>query len=124
MPCEWHYVEEITYLVARAVLRGVDGDLQVQVRKLAAQPLHRLECGVACVMHAENDLQIRAVLLTERAQMLVEGGLRPTERVEDCRRGYRRRFTRCGRTYANTDGDPGEDDVRHGHGADNRSEGG
>ena len=73
---ERHHVHQVADLAADAVLRGIDGNIQVQLRKLAAQPVHHLEGRIVRVAHAENDLPAGIMLLAERAQVLVQRGLR------------------------------------------------
>ena len=56
----------------RAVLPLIDGQRKVDRRELALQPPHDGDRRIRRVGYAEHDLEIRIVLIAERAQALVE----------------------------------------------------
>ncbi len=80
---ERHHVHEVAHLAAAAVLAPVDDELQVELRKLALQPVHHLRGGIGRVGHAEHDLEPRIVLVAERAQALVKLVLIAAQRLQD-----------------------------------------
>jgi hypothetical protein len=61
----FQHVDEAAYLAVVSVLPRIDDDVDVQVRKLRLQPPGDFDCRIARTAHAEDDLELRVILLAE-----------------------------------------------------------
>ena len=121
VPGEGHHVDEIADLAAAAVLAAIDGELHVDVRKLAAQPVDHIDGGILAVGNPEDDLKGWIRLFAKRPQALVQFVLCTAKRLEyRHRRGGPVQIRQPG-AVAQTHGERGRDRVGHGRGGERRA---
>jgi len=58
-----------------SVLPRIDDDVDVQVWKLRLQPSGDFDCRIARIAHAEDDLELRVILLAAGTQVSIQTGL-------------------------------------------------
>ena len=66
------HIDQIADLAIDPVLRWIDDDIHVDVRKAGSQPPDDMQRRVCRIFQAENNLKHRIVLAAERSQSLLE----------------------------------------------------
>jgi len=76
---EGHHIDEVTDLAVAAMQPTINGDLQVDIRIFALQPLHDSYRRIGSVGNAEDDLERWVLLIAKRAQTGVGFRLRAAQ---------------------------------------------
>ena len=76
------HVDEIGDLAVAAMLRGIDHQPDVALRKAPLQPPHHGDRGIGMVLHAEHDLEVRIILPADARQRLLQQRLVAIQRLQ------------------------------------------